>query len=282
MNKTTRRSINLSDVLELHKRSLEMLLETSRTFFIPITQLSPILQETVTSAYLCMRAIDEIEDHPKLSISEKVNLLRTISSILQKKSYEEDLKSVLLRYNSVLPKVSIQLLDWIRLCPASITSNVIEATAKMSKGMEKWVSRGWKINNEKDLDDYTYCVAGLVGELLTELWKWFDNTNTDRNLGIAFGRGLQAVNIIRNRSEDLERGVDFFPIGWNTDDMLTYAKRNLVSANEYTKTIKTECIVNFCRIPLTLALGTLQAIEAGEEKLSRSKVEELVQQVVGE
>ncbi len=38
---------------------------------------------------------------------------------------------------------------------------------------------------------------------------------TDRNLAISYGRGLQAVNILRNEKEDLtERGVSFVPDGW--------------------------------------------------------------------
>lgn len=53
-------------------------------------------------------------------------------------------------------------------------------------------------------------------------------TQTDPNLAVAFGRGLQAVNIIRNRNEDLSRGVDFFPDGWKLKEMFLYARRNLV------------------------------------------------------
>ena len=39
---------------------METLRATSRTFFIPIFHLPPGLQEAVASAYLCMRAVDEI------------------------------------------------------------------------------------------------------------------------------------------------------------------------------------------------------------------------------
>ena len=46
--------------------ALRVLQETSRTFFVPIRELPAELQEVIASAYLCMRAIDEIEDHPRL------------------------------------------------------------------------------------------------------------------------------------------------------------------------------------------------------------------------
>ena len=45
------------------KDALTVLKETSRTFYIPITKLPSGVQEAVASAYLCLRAIDEIEDH---------------------------------------------------------------------------------------------------------------------------------------------------------------------------------------------------------------------------
>ncbi len=66
--------------MDLRKYALEVLEETSRTFYIPIIRLPPGLQEAVASAYLCMRAIDEIEAHPELDNSTKAKLLRTITS----------------------------------------------------------------------------------------------------------------------------------------------------------------------------------------------------------
>ena len=50
----------------LQKEAMDMLKKTSRTFYIPITFLEPKLKKAVASAYLCMRAIDEIEDHETL------------------------------------------------------------------------------------------------------------------------------------------------------------------------------------------------------------------------
>lgn len=40
------------------KTALQILEETSRTFYIPIVKLPPSVQEAVASAYLCLRAID--------------------------------------------------------------------------------------------------------------------------------------------------------------------------------------------------------------------------------
>lgn len=67
----------------LQQDVLDTLKETSRTFFIPISRLPPGLQEAVDSAYLCMRAIDEIEDHPYLGKRSKISLLTAIGQLLQ-------------------------------------------------------------------------------------------------------------------------------------------------------------------------------------------------------
>lgn len=69
--------------MTLHADAQNLLESTSRTFFIPIMTLPDSLQAAVGSAYLCFRAIDEIEDHPDLDNHKKVGLLRDVSHILQ-------------------------------------------------------------------------------------------------------------------------------------------------------------------------------------------------------
>ncbi|MGG4491024.1 squalene/phytoene synthase family protein [Metabacillus idriensis] len=270
----------MSEAINLHSDARDVLMETSRTFFIPISLLSPGLKETVTSAYLCMRAIDEIEDHSELQAETKSNLLRSISKLLQKPFNHNELMEIFYPYKSILPDVTLRLGDWIKLCPPAIAENVLDATSTMAKGMADWVLKEWRIKNEDDLNQYTYYVAGLVGVMLSDIWKWHDATETDESLAIAFGRGLQSVNILRNRTEDLERGVDFFPDGWELDDMFMYARRNLALADVYLENIKPGPILDFCKIPIALAHGTLDALTEGKEKMSRTAVTEIVSNVV--
>src|SRR5690606_38477875 len=90
-------------------------------------------------------------------------------------------------------------------------------------------------------------------------------------------RALQAVNIIRNREDDLERGVDFYPQDWNTAQMIGYARRQLAAARHYTEKLAEGCAVRaFCIVPLNLAEATLEAIEGGRGKLSREEVHYLL------
>jgi farnesyl-diphosphate farnesyltransferase len=260
--------------------AMEMLLKTSRTFFIPISYLSPGLKEAVASAYLCMRAIDEIEDHPLLDEQVKIFLLRSISNILRNDKSDADLAELLYPYQSVLPEVTLRLSNWIKFCPTTIVDEILMSTSIMADGMAEWVKKGWTIENENDLNDYTFYVAGLVGVMLSEIWKWSDSVETDKEQSIAFGRGLQAVNILRNRDEDIERGVDFFPDGWSFEDMVNFTKRNLSLGDRYIESIKPGPIRVFCEIPLSLAYSTLESLLDGKEKISRSDVNEIVSKIV--
>ncbi|MEH1793223.1 MULTISPECIES: squalene/phytoene synthase family protein [unclassified Nostoc] len=269
--------------MNLRRDALQILQETSRTFYIPINLLPPGLQEAVASAYLCMRAIDEIEDHPGLDNATKAKLLRTISLTLQAgvdgfavDAFFEGFSG----YENTLEEVTLRIREWSLLAPETIAPRIWDATAAMADRMASWAEINWKIYTESDLDRYTFGVAGAVGLLLSDLWTWYDGTQTNRTQAIGFGRGLQAVNILRNHTEDLGRGVDFFPEGWNAANMQEYARRNLALAEAYTKDLPTGPALDFCQIPLTLANGTLDALANGKEKLSRSDVFALIEQLI--
>jgi len=196
--------------MNLKKSALKTLKETSRTFYIPISRLPDSLQDAVTSAYLCMRAIDEIEDHPHIENHLKKEILTQISISLQsisEKTRVEDITAYIEPYKHLLPEVSYHFGQWATLAPVSIAGRIWEATASMSDRMAYWANKNWVIKTKAELDQYTFSVAGSVGLLLSDLWAWYDNTQTNRQEAIAFGRGLQAVNILRNHQEDKLRGV---------------------------------------------------------------------------
>jgi farnesyl-diphosphate farnesyltransferase len=272
--------------MSLRKDALELLKETSRTFYIPINRLPPGLKDAVASAYLCMRAIDQIEDDPDLEPGVKVKILRQMSNLLQGGVNHHSFANNLSKNSngwehSKLPEVSLRLAEWATLAPETIAPRIWDATAAMADRMAHWVGDNWQIHSEADLDRYTFSVAGAVGLLLSDLWAWYDGTNTNRTQAIAYGRGLQAVNILRNHSEDLVRGVDFYPKGWTNADMHAYAKRNLTSADAYTKALPPGPALDFCQIPLTLAHATLEVMDGGLPKLSRHQVMHLIAQVTG-
>ena len=266
----------------LQVEAMDMLKKTSRTFYIPITFLESTLKKAVASAYLCMRAIDEIEDHETLGAEIKQYLLREISKMLQGEFDKEAYASLLAKYYEKLPPVSMRLGDWLDFCPAGSLEKVKSSTSEMAEGMAMWVERNWQVKTKEDLDEYTYYVAGLVGVMLSDLWRENAGIETNRELAISYGRGLQAVNILRNKEEDSERGVQFFPEGWTKADMFDYAEDNLAKADEYIKSINHRKILLFCKLPLAFAHKTLNALKSGKEKITRTEVEATVEEVRAE
>ncbi|HKI59217.1 MAG TPA: phytoene/squalene synthase family protein [Trueperaceae bacterium] len=261
--------------MKLREDALNILEATSRTFFIPISRLPPTLQEAVGAAYLCMRAIDEIEDDPDLDGPTKARLLRSIARTYEAGTPAAHGAAFCGLFEAVqadLAEVTARLGDWNALAPGAIAPRIFDATAAMADRMAGWAECGWQVRSEADLDRYTYGVAGAVGLLLSDIWAWFDGTATDRARAVGFGRGLQAVNILRNRGDDVRRGVDFFPDGWTDARMFAYARRNLELAAAYIGDLPAGPVRDFCSLPHSLANATLGAIAGGQPKLSREQV----------
>src|SRR4029434_6966442 len=208
-------------MMNTHDPVMATLEETSRTFFIPIARMPPGLKEASSSAYLCMRAIDEIEDHPTLSNTAKTHILKQISLTYQRHPYRDgvdirdSLAEVFEPYRAILPRVSLDLGEWAMHSPEQIAPRIWSDTAAMADRMAHWASTNWQIGSRTDLDAYCYGVAAAVGLLMCDVLAWFDGTQLDRAHAIHFGRALQVTNIARNRADDLQRGVDFYPPGWS-------------------------------------------------------------------
>jgi len=265
----------------MHQEALGILEKTSRTFFIPISRLPSGLQQAVGSGYLCMRAIDEIEDHPTLDARTKIILLRSVSQNLQTAGngfVGKGLQKLFSQHPGSLEDVTLRLDEWIRLAPDSIAPRIWDTTAAMSDRMAYWVENNWQIHTKADLDRYTFGVAGAIGLLLSDMWAWYDGTKTDRNNAVGFGRGLQSVNILLNRGEDLARGVDFFPDGWDDNLMFSYSRKNLAYADKYLNELNSEIVRDFCKIPLSLAYASLDSLVRGDGKLDRANVLRIVAQ----
>ncbi|HYE33591.1 MAG TPA: phytoene/squalene synthase family protein [Methylomirabilota bacterium] len=96
------------------------------------------------------------------------------------------------------------------------------------------------LRTDAELDDYTYRVAGCVGEFWTEmtlaypLSKWTPPSGFREN-GIRFGKGLQLVNILRDLPRDLRQGRCYLPadalqaLGLAAADLLNPANQSKVA-----------------------------------------------------
>ena len=104
----------------LHKKAMDFLLTMSRTFYIPISHLPAGLQEAIGSAYLCMRAIDEIEDDSILPADTKIFLLQSVAKVLKEDDRKEKIEALFVPYHEDLPEVTSSFADWISYCPARL------------------------------------------------------------------------------------------------------------------------------------------------------------------
>jgi farnesyl-diphosphate farnesyltransferase len=73
------------------------------------------------------------------------------------------------------------------------------------------------LRTQEELDDYTYRVAGCVGEFWTRMCRAhlfprapLDDQSLLAN-GVRFGKGLQLVNILRDLPADLQQGRGYLP-----------------------------------------------------------------------
>lgn len=247
-----------------------VLRDTSRTFAIPILHLTPPLQQAVTSAYLSCRAIDEIEDHPRLPHTEKANVLRTIAHALEAQADTDGTPTIPPLPNDS-PEVTQRLGEWLELAPSTIRLRINEAVATMATRMATWADAHWHINTEEDLDRYTYDVAGAIGILLTDLWNWNTPIPTNRTGAANLGRGLQAVNILTNRTTDHERGIDFYPPGWTDDNIRKYATNHLANGWQYIKRLPSGVHRQFCSFPTILAELVLSGTQLSRAHVKRTE-----------
>ncbi|MFG2142645.1 squalene/phytoene synthase family protein [Streptomyces sp. NPDC048696] len=227
--------------------------EYSTTWYEPVISMPARLNEAVSCAYLLMRGIDEVEDHPDLAGTDKAVLLRGVGRTLQLRFASDDLTAVFAAHEAVLPEVTLRLGEWAGLAPPDIGPRVWETFATMAERMADWAESGFAVQNERDLDRYTYAVAGTLVLLLSDLWAWYDGTQSSRTLGVAYGRALQSANILIDRGVDTGRGVDFWPDGWQTQDMIRYARQELALADAYLAGLPHGPARTFCAEPLARA-----------------------------
>jgi farnesyl-diphosphate farnesyltransferase len=88
----------------------------------------------------------------------------------------------------------------------------------MSKGMADYQTRETLdgLPDQSAMDEYCYFVAGVVGEMLTELFCDYSETIAAHRerlmvLAVSFGQGLQMTNILKDIWEDRRHGACWLP-----------------------------------------------------------------------
>ena len=204
----------------------EILPHVSRTFALTIPQLPASLATPVTSAYLLCRIADTIEDEPALTPPETLAFLQRFSALVgghgDAQALARDLESRLSDRTLPTERDLVSHMDRVIRVTATLGKPQHAAIQRcvelMCFGMPRFqFNASLKgLEHSTDLDDYCYYVAGVVGEMLTELFCSYSPTVGRQRaalgaLAASFAQGLQMTNILKDVWEDRARGACWFP-----------------------------------------------------------------------
>jgi len=199
----------------------DLLRSASRTFAIGIERLPRVLGEAAMVAYLLLRVSDYLEDSEDLGADQKITLLDLWVEILTGRASVERLTRQLTEVDRTSPDAVVaqhagDLMHRLESFPAEVQDIIVRHVAESTRGMARWVERGPQVDDEADLDDYMFEVAGRVGYLVAHLYAWYSFTvrrkqNMLMPLAREFGLGLQTVNVIRGLRADYARGWIYIP-----------------------------------------------------------------------
>ena len=272
----------------------------------------------VGNAYLLCRIADTIEDEPALSVAQKQAFSERFVEVVAGREAPErfagELRPLLshamlgAEHDLVANTASVIRITHGFRAPQR---NALERCVRvMSHGMAEF-QRNATVEGLDDLphlDRYCYCVAGVVGEMLTELFCDYSPEIGARRdellpLSVSFGQGLQMTNILKDVWDDRRRGACWLPrdvfrsAGFELRSLSTgrtgpeyvegllllvaIARQHLANALRFTLLIPTRetGIRRFCLWALGMAVLTLRRIHArpaftdsGEVKISRRSV----------
>ena len=284
----------------------ELLERTSRTFALCIPRLPEPTRLEVTVAYLLFRIADTFEDATQWSGEEQRAALTAFAGLLrdplsveaaglaeawvenppvEHEAYEELL--------SATPGV-VATLDTFRPGAREAICHHVTRTAK---GMADFVnpSAGSPPREVLDLEglrEYCYVVAGIVGEMLTDLFLLERSELAQvapflRARAAAFGEGLQLTNILKDAGDDEQEGRRFLPRRLERSQVFDVARDDLRVAREYIGALQDAGaepgVVAFNALPVAMAEATLDRVERDGPgaKISRLQVAAIIAKIEG-
>jgi farnesyl-diphosphate farnesyltransferase len=278
----------------LSASELATLLErTSRTFALTIPLLDEPLATDVGLAYLLFRIADTLEDAPLWGRDERMSALDSFGEWLVGENAEKRWLQAVAKSRPTDDAGCLALLaraEGVRTSVAqrgedlalAMTMDVVRTSSKMAEFVSRQTDAGGLVLRDlDDLREYCYAVAGIVGELLTEMFLLRDpSLEPERealmDLAPAFGEGLQLVNILKDADGDAREGRMYLPPGVDRAEVVALARTDLARANDYVNVLKlagaSSHVRTFCELPVRLADATLDRLDEGTPKLSRDEV----------
>jgi farnesyl-diphosphate farnesyltransferase len=278
----------------------ELLEQTSRTFALAIPLLPQPVARQVGIAYLLFRIADTFEDATQSwSRDRQLRALADFGALLGRP--HDGAPAAALAAGWLAPPAPTDHRGYQRLLaetPAVLgafgaleerpRSIIAEHTRRTAEGMAGWVARSGpdgvlELATVDDLAAYCYTVAGIVGEMLSELfilgWRALAPVATIlRERAAAFGEALQLVNILKDVATDRREGRRYLPAAVDRGVVFARARRDLAVAAEYVVAAQhaggPEGLVKFTALPVLLAGATLDRVERDGPgaKLSRPEV----------
>jgi farnesyl-diphosphate farnesyltransferase len=287
----------------------QLLIATSRTFALAIPLLPEPTRREVTLSYLLFRVADTFEDAASWPRGLRIEALERFAQFLDRRDvtgrvtteieeasrrWAREVPCEQPGYRDLLAALPEVFEAFFALSPEAVHL-IREHTLRTARGMAAFVGRTTdkgelRLRDVADLKAYCYIVAGIVGELLTELFL-MGRPGLEpaaprlRERARAFGEGLQLVNILKDSASDATEGRCYLPGDVGRAEVVALARRDLASAGEYVLTLQTagaeRGLVAFTALPVQLAHATLDRLEESGpgSKLTRPEVYAIVQRL---
>ena len=260
---------------------------TSRSFSAVIKELHPELLVPICLFYLILRGLDTVEDDMTIPLEKKEPLLRNFQNLLEKDGWTFTENGPNEKDRELLVQFNVVIEEFKKIKPVYRTI-IKDITKKMGDGMADYANNAEHningVNTVKDYELYCHYVAGLVGEGLTRLFVEGGLANPALlqrpELMESMGQFLQQVNIIRDIREDLDDKRRFWPKEiWSqyvskfedlfksenqelalscSSEMILTALNRADECLYYLAGIKDQSVFNFCAIPQSMAIATLE------------------------
>jgi farnesyl-diphosphate farnesyltransferase len=278
----------------------QILQGVSRTFALTIPNLPAQLSRAVANAYLLCRIADTIEDDAELVLEDKRRFSQTFIDVIRGAedgdSFGAELAPLLADHTLAAERELVAKTAAVIRITHSLNATQRIAIEKcvrtMADGMVYYQGQE-TLNGLADqaaMDRYCYYVAGVVGELLTELFcDYCPELQTHKpemmRLAVSFGQGLQMTNILKDIWDDRRRGACWLPadvfalcgvelgtlepddVGLDFEDglgqLIAIAHGHLRNALRYTVMLpRSEAGVRkFCLLALGMAVLTLRKLD---------------------
>ena len=203
----------------------------SRSFYITLRLLPGPMREAASLGYLLARTSDTLADTAAVPVEVRMQCLDSFGQALGGDRAVpawpvEMSEAVGDAGEHLLLGRTDQLFDWLGRMPAGEAELIREVVGIIISGqkldLERFAGADGNhpvaLENDEALEDYAWRVAGCVGAFWTKLGfltmeerfsKASESTLMD--LGIAYGKGLQLVNILRDLPVDLAAGRCYLP-----------------------------------------------------------------------